>query len=132
MQVECDYSQNRALLSAFQVTHGHFLQQNTRSLCVGGISFILRTAAPLREKYKVSCRDEDNAARYIRFRALGITRLCPFYRFSWMVAHFLLFTAEKKMHSRIGPGRYEWIQAPDQQQSHKYEIGFAFMMCLIF
>jgi len=77
-----DYSQNRALLSAFQVTHGHFLQQNTRARFASQ-EFLLFGAAAQREKYKVSCRDADNAAaRYIRFRAPGITRLCPFYRFS--------------------------------------------------
>jgi hypothetical protein len=132
LQVECDYSQNRALLSAFQVTHGHFLQQNTRARFASQ-EFLLFGAAAQREKYKVSCRDADNAAaRYItgsgHQESHVSARFIDFPEW-WRIFYYLRL---KKCSLAVGVMNESVAQQPDQQQSRKYEIGFAFMMCLIF
>jgi hypothetical protein len=135
MQVECDYSQNRALLlSAFQVTHGHFLQQNTRFASEEFLLFCVLPRGSQRGKYKVSCRDADNARRGISgswHQESHVSARFIDFREWWRIFYYLRL---KKCSLAVGVMNESRsvAQQPDQQLSHKYEIGFAFMMCLIF
>jgi hypothetical protein len=81
-----------------------FAAKHPRSLCVAGISFIRRGSQ--REKYKVSCRDADNAAaRYIQVQGTrNHTSLPVLSIFLNGGAFFTIFTAEKM---QPGRGRYE-------------------------
>jgi hypothetical protein len=47
----------------------------------------------------------------------------------WRIFYYLRL---KKCSLAVGVMNESVAQQPDQQQSRKYEIGFAFMMCLIF
>jgi hypothetical protein len=87
-----------------------------------------------RGKYKVSCRDADNARRGISgsgHQESHVSARFIDFREWWRIFYYLRL---KKCSLAVGVMNESRsvAQQPDQQLSHKYEIGFAFMMCLIF